>query len=258
MSAKLQVLVSTIGAAGIARLAAQTWPGDAGVERIIVWQHPEGQVPQSLQRPDTRIILCPSRGLSASRNRALAEASAPWALLSDDDVSFMPGQLSTLAAVLERTPDADIAAIRADIEGSTKVYPTERMSLSVLPAGYWLSSIELAIRPQRWREAGMTFRTEFGLGSGVFESGEEDVMRTDALKRGMRMVFIPVEAGRHAGPSTGMRRERPPYWFAKGGVARYMRGRWWWLALRSVPLSKWRHFVRGVRRGSRISRSDEF
>lgn len=258
MSVRLEILVSTLGAAGIERLARQQWPGAEGVRRIVVWQQAEGQVPAELRRPDTCIIISPTRGLTASRNHALAEASAPWALLSDDDVSFTDRQLANLRDALELETEADIALIHANVEGSRKVYPNERRPLPPLPRGYWLSSIEMAIRIKAWRKAGMKFRPEFGLGSGVFESGEEDVAFADAMKRGLRAIFLPVEAGRHTGASTGMQTERPSFWFAKGGVLRYLHGKAWWLRLARIPVGRWIHVVRGARRGSRIRRTEEF
>ena len=257
MSAGLEILVSTLGAAGIARLASREWPAVQGVRRLVVWQQAEGQVPEQLIRPDTRIVISSTRGLAASRNLALAEASAPWALISDDDVSFTAPQLAALRDALSAETEADIAMIRAEVEGSSKIYPAVRTLLPSLPPGYWLSSIELAIRPDKWRAGGMSFRHEFGLGSGVFESGEEDVMFADAMRCGLRAVYLPIEAGKHTGISTGMRTESPSFWFAKGGVLRYQHGKRWWISLLRIPPKRWIHVVRGARRGSRIRRSDE-
>ena len=76
---KLQVLICTLGEAGIQRVAKGEHPHVPGVEYLVSWQLPDGDVaiPDELSRPDFKIIKNTTRGLSRNRNLSIAAATAP-------------------------------------------------------------------------------------------------------------------------------------------------------------------------------------
>ena len=70
--------------------------------------------------PRIRLIRQPNRGVSAARNRGIAESAAGAVLLLDGDDWLAPHALSALAAVLDENPIA-VAAVGAYAKGSLPI-----------------------------------------------------------------------------------------------------------------------------------------
>ena len=88
---KLQVLICTIGAEGIRRVVESSHPEVEGVEYLVSWQLPDGDmdVPEALVvRDDVKVCKVNSRGICRNRNNAVRCATAPLCLMSDDDVCY--------------------------------------------------------------------------------------------------------------------------------------------------------------------------
>jgi glycosyltransferase involved in cell wall biosynthesis len=71
-----------------------------------------------LADPRIRFVATPNRGVSAARNRAIAETRAPYIALLDGDDMLRPEYLATTAAVLEADPDARLVTCNARIFGA--------------------------------------------------------------------------------------------------------------------------------------------
>lgn len=204
---KLQVLICTMGAEGIRRVADAGHPRLDGVEYLVCWQLPDADypVPAELMREDFTILKHASRGLSRNRNFALASASAPYCLIADDDVVYNPQQLPEIIAVFDRDPQLAVATF--EYSGSdAKHYPDRRFDLRRAPKGYYVSSIEIAFRHKPIVDADIRFNENFGIGAR-FPSGEEDIWLHDALKNGLKGEFFPIVIANHNGISTGVRSE---------------------------------------------------
>ena len=246
VSPKLQVMICTYGHEGLQRVASASHPVVDGVEYIVSCQDNTGTaghaVPQELERKDFRIILSPTKGLSVNRNIALASASAPLLLVSDDDTDYTAEGLQAVIDAFGRHPDADIISFRYDSATSHKFYPQESVSLSNRPKGYFISSIEIAMRRESV-QGKVWFNENFGVGA-VFPSGEEDIFLRDCLDLGLTGVFIPFTIARHDGATTsGKNLMLPSRPMTKGAVFIRLHPRDWMLrmlahALREIPL--WR------------------
>lgn len=235
---RMDMLVSTIGRHGIERLAASRLPQMDGLNWIVVWQCPQGSLPVSLVRDDVRVVESWQKGLCRSRNMALGLAEADVAVICDDDIDYTPSGLQRLMDALSRRSEA-LMAFRVEVPGSGIVYPAQTHSLERLPRGYWLRSCEMALRPALLRDKGIAFNENFGLGSPMFQSGEEDILRIDILEAGLGAVFIPVEAGSHRGAATtGMRRDHN-HWLAKGAVTMRLHPATWPLRLMKYGCRAW-------------------
>lgn len=244
-SPRLEMLVSTLGRAGIERLAARSLPRLDGLRWTVVWQCPQGELPAALQRDDMRVVGSPERGLSRSRNMALGLAEANLAAICDDDIDYRAADLERLIEAMERRPEA-LIAFRIDVAGSAIRYPQRECSLEKLAADYWLRSCEIALRPAALREAGIRFNENFGLGSPFFQSGEEDILRIDILRAGLGTAFLPIEIGSHCGESTTGMRRNSRYWQAKGAVTMYIHPRTWMLRLLRFGPAAWIHGCSGA------------
>ena len=145
---------------------------------------------RSLSDPRLRIISQENRGLTATLNRMLEEARAPWLVRLDADDVACPERLALVAAVIERQPAAGMFYSRASHYGhprtiaaarSTEGTPAELHQLT--RAGYLLaiphSSVALNVARTR------------ALGGYRFELHIEDLdlWWRMALRHGV--IFIP-------------------------------------------------------------------
>lgn len=200
----LDVLISTLGRAGIERVAAMTLPEVAGVTYIVSWQMPEGDLPSPLVRDDVKVYTLDSRGLSLNRNNAIARSTADAFLIADDDLDYSSEGLKAVINAFERHPEVDIATFRYS-GPKIKNYPDRETDLhEKLPAGYYVSSVEMAVRRCPATES-LRFDPRFGLGAPDFCAGEEELFHWTARRRGVRCRFFPVEITSHPGVTTGER-----------------------------------------------------
>lgn len=82
-----------------------------------------GAVAPFLSDPRIRFLSTSNHGVSAARNRAVRETSAPLIALLDGDDLFLPVYLETMCDLLESDPDMRIATCNARIFGAV---PRER------------------------------------------------------------------------------------------------------------------------------------
>lgn len=211
----LDVAISTLGETGIRRTAEMHLPAMQGVRYIVSWQtdDDEATVPEELLRDDIAVHRLPGRGLSRNRNNALDKTNADIVLIADDDLRYTPQRLQTVIDIFSRHPQLDFATFMFDGDNH-KCYPDSESDLRKLPAGYFVSSVELALT-RRVIDSGVRYDTRFGLGSDL-GAGEDELMYHTLRHRGFIGRFFPVTVTYHAGLTTGFRR------ITDNGVARAM------------------------------------
>lgn len=83
-----------------------------------------GAVAPYLTDPRIRFLATRNEGVSAARNRAIAEARAPLIALLDGDDLLRPDYLATTVPLLEQDPDVRLVTVNARIFGAV---PHERL-----------------------------------------------------------------------------------------------------------------------------------
>ena len=81
------------------------------------------EVVVSFRSPLIRLIRQPNAGVSAARNRAIAEARGEYVALLDADDRWRPGFLAEIAAMIERWPDCGLYATAFDIVSDEGLVP---------------------------------------------------------------------------------------------------------------------------------------
>lgn len=242
-STTLQVLICTFGEEGIKRIVSANHPQVEGVEYLVSWQLPDGDVdiPEKLStRSDFKIIKSSTRGLSRNRNIALREASAPLCLIADDDVLYTSDQIKMVMDSFTSNPTADLITFQYESKGDMKHYPSTSFLLSNPPKGYYVTSFEIAFRREKIIEAGIRFNERFGIGA-EFMAGEEEIFIHEALNKGLTGIFIPEVIATHDHPTTGIRHaNNPDFIRTKGAVFTHTHPKTWPLrmiahALRERP-----------------------
>lgn len=208
----LEVLICTLGSKGIKQVVAMGLPHVKNVSYLVSWQMPDGEIPQNLLRPDVRVITSHDTGLSRNRNHALDNATGDILLIADDDLRYTAEQLLSVLDVFSKNPSLEVATFRYDGEDK-KCYPDHECDLGKkVPKGYYLSSVELALR--RDSPAGkLRFNEKMGIGARYLHAGEEELLLLAARKMGLNCRFFPITITSHEGLTTGNRHVMP-------GVAR--------------------------------------
>ena len=104
------------------------------------------------------------RGLSRSRNMALAHATAELCMLADDDMIYRPGYAETVQAAFGRL-DAELIRFRVEgIEKPFKTYPETERRLHFF-GSMRAASVELAFRRTALTARGLRFDERIGTGT---------------------------------------------------------------------------------------------
>ena len=126
------------------------------------------------------------RGLSRSRNMAIAHAKGPVCILCDNDVEYVDGYDGIINRAFD-TYDADVIVFfvkRPERQVPVFRRPKRMGYLSVLK----IFSPEIAFRTDSIR--GIRFNESFGAGARFFQ-GEENLFLYDCLKLGKKIVYVP-------------------------------------------------------------------
>lgn len=232
---RIQVLISTYGDEGIKRIASLAHPEYPGIEYIVSWQnYDKAQIPESLkQRKDFKIYFEDSKGLSNNRNAALAHATAPWVLISDDDLNYEIQYFERLIEVVGNHSDQDFLTLKYESSSHNKEYPALIFNLKSPPKKYFVSSIEILINIERIKNSGVSsglqlFNPAFGLNGKFFPCGEEDVLIHFFHKKGLKGRFIPLTITFHSGLTTSDKIKNTfPLISTKGAVVSYIHSASW-------------------------------
>ena len=81
------------------------------------------EIVAAFRSPLVRLIRQPNAGVSAARNRAIAEARGEYVALLDADDRWRPGFLAEIASMIERWPDCGLYATAFDIVSDEGLVP---------------------------------------------------------------------------------------------------------------------------------------
>ncbi len=247
MNPRLEILVSTHGENGLKRCAANTWPRVDGASYLISCQYADSQPPipaELTDRDDVKVVFTTSRGLSANRNNGLLAARADYVLIADNDTDFYADALCQIIETFDADPALDITTMRYEDANHRpkKAYPPDGHDISKHFYGYYVSSIEIALRRSSIVDAGLRFSELAGLGAPRLNQGEEQIFIMNALRRGLRGRHIARVVACHRDDSTGRRDFSPAALRSRGVLAIKERNLMGWAAI-TVRAWKLRHQV---------------
>jgi len=168
---------------------------------------------------NVRVINSFEKGLSKSRNLAIANAKGKIIIITDDDVIFKKDSLSIILNAYSQYPDAAaIAFCVADNNGIVfKKYPKKtKVKLNSLDI-YNIMSIEMTLNTAIIKERKLLFDNRFGLGS-CFIMGEEAVFLHDLRSKQLQIVFVPEVIVSHSPYSTNELVDYRKKYFAVGAM----------------------------------------
>lgn len=189
---KLQVLVSTMNQTDIHKLVK-----DMGIKSAIVIN----QITEKIDTPKdiTSEKLCSvsvkERGLSKSRNRAIALSNADICLIADDDMYYLENYENIVADAYRLYQTADIIAfyVGNDRPGSSKIMLKKGRVRFI--KSMRISSVQISFKKSSLSKAGIAFNETFGAGTDNY-MGEENILLSESIKNGLKIYFFPVEIAR--------------------------------------------------------------
>lgn len=238
---KLQILVCTV-ADRLGAIDTSGMPELPGVSYIVSCQCPDGKRPDAAgtlsRRGDISVHCFADRGLSRNRNHSLELATAPYILISDDDISYSAEGLQAIIDTFDADPALDIVTTRSVIP-EHHVYPPDGHPLDRPCRFYSPISFEIALRRRSWQRSGIRFSELAGIGAPRLTAGEEQIFVHRLLRAGLRGRYIDTVVSHHRGNTTCVRSASTPGVIrAKGAVMRIERGAA--AAAIRLPLEAWR------------------
>jgi glycosyltransferase involved in cell wall biosynthesis/phosphorylcholine metabolism protein LicD len=158
------------------------------VERIIA-EHPEAGI---------RLITQPNGGVSAARNRGIAEAKGDYIALLDADDVWLTGYIAEVCRLMEYYPEADAYSTAFDI-----VSGTQRVAAAVpTTEGYINIAEEALLRHYPIIPSTATLRRETVLRAGGFpvgmRIGEDQWLWVRMMQHGAKFCFSPMSLVRYS------------------------------------------------------------
>jgi len=273
------LVVATVGrTAELARLLdsleAQHYPR---LRTIVVDQNDDQRVVGILAERDLELVhLRSPKGLSRARNVGLRDVSADLVAFPDDDCTYPPGLLDTLAERFAADPRLDGVTGRAEDERgrSSASWETEPAVLSYDNLWNRANAATMFLRSDLAVRLG-DFDERLGLGSGEpWSSGEETDYLIRAIAAGARIAYDPTivvlhdvrpddaAVGLRDGASVGylLRKHRYPSRAVARMLVRPVGGALLALARLDVPRARYyaaslRGRIRGYRGASRSNSS---
>ena len=158
------------------------------VERIIA-EHPEAGI---------RLITQQNSGVSAARNRGIAEAKGDYIALLDADDAWLTGYIAEVCRLMEYYPDADAYSTAFDIVSGTK-----RVAANVPTTEGYIDIAEEALQ-RRYPiiPSTATLRREAVLRAGGFPEGmrigEDQWLWVKMVQQGAKFCFSPMSLVRYS------------------------------------------------------------
>lgn len=215
---KLEILLSCMHGDPEALIRSSHITGNA----VIINQCDEDGFAQiGTENGTVRIYRTTQRGLTRSRNMAIAHADSDICLLCDDDEVFVPDYEARICRAYEENPEADVIILK--MVGREPSFPDRTMRLR-FPKTIKVSSWQISFRIDAIRKSGVRFDPLLGAGSGNGAEEELDFL-LKCERVGLRIVYVPVEIASVAqSESTWFRGFTERFFYDRGATTRYILG----------------------------------
>ncbi len=200
----LQVLISTMYLGNPAELLTKMNIQSSAV--IIDQCDCVGEDHLSFRGYPVHIYHTTERGLSRSRNMAIANATAEILIFADDDFFYTDGYDAFVTEAFDSFSDADIIVFNA-MRSDGHVYRK-------LPGGrvgkkhrFSINSVRITAKRESFSNHSISFDTEFGAGADI-SGGEDTIFISDCFRKKLRIYSYDRLLCR------GLQPERQSTWFS--------------------------------------------
>ncbi len=183
--------------------------------------HREGYDEYETARGAARMFSTTQRGLTRSRNLAIAKSQADVCLLCDDDEVFVEDYEERILSAYAQLPQADVIIFK--MVNRVPSFPDQVMRLR-FPKTMKVSSWQISFRREALIRAGVAFDELLGAGTG---NGAEEELKflLDCEKAGLVIYYVPTEIATVAqAESTWFGGFNQEFFRNRGATTRYILG----------------------------------
>lgn len=213
---KLDILMSCMHQADHALVAASGITGSA-----VVINQCDREETLECDGGRVRFVCTTQRGLTKSRNMAIAHSDADVCLLCDDDEVFVPGYEEKILRAYESLPQADVIIFR--MVNYPCGFGDDPRPLK-FPQTTHIASWQISFRREKLLKSGVRFDELLGAGSG---NGAEEELKfmLDCQRAGLSIWYAPVEIASVAQQeSTWFSGFNEKFFYDRGATTRYILG----------------------------------
>lgn len=138
----------------------------------------------------SRILSYQEKGLSKSRNKALANSNAEICIIADDDLVYEDDYDIIIKNAYKKHPDADLIAFVVGNERRAKdkvIFKEKKLNRIQTMK---LASVHITFKKSSVLEKKIKFDENFGAGTNLF-CGEENIFLYDCVRDGLRIYYVP-------------------------------------------------------------------
>lgn len=171
-----------------------------------------------------RMLTTTERGLSRSRNMAIANAEGDICLLADDDEIFAENYSKKIIESFVANLHADI--ILFNLDRHDKLYPKKPFRVGYIDA-LRFCSCQIAFKRESIIKHDISFDVDMGSGSGN-GGGEDTKFLFDCIRAGLNVIYIPIKIASVAqGKSNWFHGYTNAYFRQRGWTNRRIMGKLW-------------------------------
>ena len=215
---KLDILMSCMHQTDTAIVAASHITGSA----VVINQCDREEAREfATEHGRVRFLSTTQRGLTRSRNMAIANSDADVCLLCDDDEVFVPGYEKKILRAFEELPQADVIIFRMVNYPCPFGGQPRRLKF---PQTMHVSSWQISFRRESLLRAGVRFDELLGAGTG---NGAEEELKflLDCQRAGLQIWYAPVDIASVAQEeSTWFGGYNQQFFYNRGATTRYILG----------------------------------
>lgn len=223
---EIEILIATMNRENLDFLDSMfPFPLPDNVNLLIVNQSSKTSIENS--SPKIRLIHSEENGLSKSRNLALTHALGKICVFTDDDVVFLEDFDDKIKRAFAEFPESSLIRFQYESQSGlpAKKYPSQPQAHLSKMDLLNLSSVEMVINQKKINKKGIRFNEHFGLGSSVFEMGEEQVFAAEIRKTGGQLSYFPESLLLHPQESSAEKITDDKRYYIYGGVIKAVFGK---------------------------------
>lgn len=148
--------------------------------------------PKKIENETLKFISIYDKGLSKSRNAAIANAANDIGVVSDDDLYYYDDVTNKIRNAYQKHEDADIIVFCYDTKGRHKKKFGEVSKRLGYIGTLKVSSVQITFKIKSIKEKNISFNELFGTGSSHYQCGEENIFLFECLRQGLKIYFEPV------------------------------------------------------------------
>jgi glycosyltransferase involved in cell wall biosynthesis len=165
-----------------------------------------------------RVINSRVQGLSKSRNLAIENSTKKLCWLMDDDCVILPGAANKIVAAHNQYPDA-ILTFKTQSTSGQDFYTYNKVLHKLNKKSITkVLSPEITFKRHSINNVNLRFDTRFGLGA-QFQDSENYVFLDDALKRQLKLGFVPETVVQHPSKTSSDDVASNRVIYARGAIA---------------------------------------